>query len=120
MSLKNYFLKIGIIIGIVIIIVIIFGGEEKTNPQEKARKNAINLYEQMITNNVVTVLEKVPEYASNQRKVCSYKDGFLIEDIYNAEWYVAGNKIFAVNGLAKSLTPDVDYAPAEISYQTCY
>jgi len=90
------------------------------SPQQRAEENAKKVYEQLITDNAVTVIEKIPKYASIQSKACAYKDGFLIEDIYNAEWYINGNTIFAVNGLAKSLTPDIDYAPAEISYQPCY
>ena len=100
------------------VIISSIGGGEK-NPQEEARKNAIEVYKQMILDNAVTVIEKIPQYAS-QSKACSYKDGFLVEDIYNAEWYVTGGKTYVVNGLAKSLTPNIDYASAEISYQACY
>jgi len=114
--MKKLLYIVGGIIVLILIIAIISGGD-KVNSQEKS---AIRIYEQTITDNVTTVINKIPTYASNQRKVCSYKDGFLIEDPYNAEWYIAGNKIFAVNGLAKSLTPNVDYAPEGISYQSCY
>lgn len=112
--------------GVVVLILILtmLGGEEKTNPQTdpqaEVKKDAFNLYEQMIMDNAVTVIEKIPQYASSQRKMCTHKEGFLIEDPYGAEWYVAGGKIYAVNGLAKSLTPSIDYAPSGISYQSCY
>jgi len=100
---------------VLIIVIAIVSGSKPPTPEENARK----IYEQLIMDNATTVIEKIPTYAS-EGKVCAYKDGFLIEDPYNAEWYVIGNKIFAVNGLAKSLTPNVEYAPKEISYQPCY
>jgi len=111
----------GLILIIIIILVAyaIISGLTKT-PQEKATGNARDVYEQLVMDNAITVIEEIPTYASNQTKICAYKSGYLVEDIYNAEWYVVGKTIYAVNGLAKTLTPNVDYAPAEISYQPCY
>lgn len=117
--------KIITLVGLIVLIIVMTiglvgcGSPEKSQQQNDEEK-AIKIYENMIMNNAVTVLEKIPKYSSIQNKACVYKDGFFIEDPYSAEWYVIDNKIYAVNGLAKSLTPNIDYAPAGISYQSCY
>jgi len=112
---------VGCLIPILMIVAIfVLPGMMFDSKENKQAKNATQIYERLIMDSATSVIEKIPTYARNQRKVCSYKDGFLIEDIYNAEWYVVGSRIFAVNGLAKSLTPDIEYAPIEISYQPCY
>jgi hypothetical protein len=111
--------KIIIILGILIILSIVLLSSGNNDNNVSQEKKASEIYEQTITDNANTVIDKIPQYAS-EHKVCPHKDGFLVEDPYNAEWYVSGNEIFAVNGLAKSLTPNISYAPEGISYQTCY
>jgi hypothetical protein len=116
--------KITVFIGVVTLIIMSIGlvgcGSPEKSQQQNDEEKAIKIYENMIMDNAVTILEKIPKYSSIQNKACTHKDGFFIEDPYNAEWYVIDNKIYAVNGLAKSLTPNIDYAPAGISYQSCY
>jgi len=101
---------------LVIIIISFFSAIDRKTDQERIGK----IYEQIITDNADIVIAEIPLYNSVRRNVCPYRDGFLVEDSYGAEWYIIGNVIYAVNGLAKSLTPKVEYAPEEIAYSPCY
>ena len=116
--------RITVFVGVIILIIMTIGlagcGSSEKLQQQNDEERAVKIYENMIMDNAVTVLEKIPKYSSIQNKACAYENGFFIEDPYNAEWYVIDNKIYAVNGLAKSLTPNIDYAPTGISYQSCY
>ena len=123
--LKKWWFWVIIFFVIIIIFSINNDGQKENNidkttekNQQQAEKNAKEIYEQLIMDNANIIIDKIPKYASIESKICAYKDGFLIEDPYNAEWYIANNEIFAVNGLAKSLTPDINYTTAEISYQS--
>jgi len=84
-----------------------------------AEPEPVKIYEQTILDNATNVFEKIPNYTTTT-DLCPYKEGILIEDRYSAEWYVKDSKIYTVNGIAKELTPNIEYAPNGISYQKCY
>ncbi|MCP6719743.1 MAG: hypothetical protein KJI72_00235 [Patescibacteria group bacterium] len=106
---KRWFRWLIYFIGFILLIIILdslFNSADLTGPK------AVNRVNQLILNNAEHIISLNPNYAFSglaERNLGG--EGFIVTDSIGARWIVTASSIFADNGLAKSLTPDINYSP---------
>ena len=121
--MNKKFIIFGIIIIVALLTFVAMNSEKMTEEDQSTYLQTASIskqYENAINNDLANVLEKIPSYAPSQHQVCKHKNGYIIEDAHSAEWYVEGDNIYNVNGLAASLTPSLEYATSAIPYAACF
>lgn len=92
----------------IFVLVIVISASKGSSPEGKAIKQVNSL----VMDNATEIIAKSPNYYFDGTAIQNPNGaGILVTDRFSqAEWIVVGGVVYVKNGLAQSLTPNVEYS----------